>query len=284
LKSNELIGLHLRIKDSLTDLVAEALSLNLATLQFFLVKQQSNHYITLPAKEKAAFLAARATHFKHTFIHSSYWINPASYKKDVFSISRTLLRKELKLAKALEIHNLVLHPGSAKGYPATPNDPQAKQAGIAKLAKMLNTVLKKEDEVKILLENSAHGKRSIGNDLEDFAYLKQLLDFPEKIGFCFDTAHAYSYGYDIHNIPAIIDLMDKTMGLENIKLIHFNDSENTQGSMLDRHAFPGQGTIGSYSLKEFLNHPKLAHLPKIIEGPVASKAITQRILADIQSW
>ena len=53
-----------------------------------------------------------------------------------------------------------------------------------------------EKPIQLVLENSAHGKKSLGGDVKIWHILKRF-DYPEKAGFCFDTAHAYVFGYDI---------------------------------------------------------------------------------------
>jgi deoxyribonuclease-4 len=283
LNCNHSIGLHLRLKDTLADLVDEALNYRLSTFQFFLIKQKTEKYITLSSKEKDAFLKQRHS-FGPLFVHSSYWINPASNNKAVFNLSKMLLKKELAMAQTLQIEYLVLHAGSAKGHLPTQEDVLAKKSGLAVLAKMLNSILKKDCSVTILLENSAHGKRTLGNDLMDFVELKALLDKPEKIGFCLDTAHAFSYGYDVTPVDNFIKTVDKAMGTENIKLIHFNDSQDKQGCKQDRHALPGQGNIGKSTLSEILHHPKFKNIPKIIEAPAGSKQISLELLQEINAW
>ena len=47
------------------------------------------------------------------------------------------------------------------------------------------------------------------------------------LGVCFDTAHAFTAGYDIREedgLDALIQKMQKTVGLKNVQAIHFNDS------------------------------------------------------------
>lgn len=278
------LGLHLRLKDSLSALVQEASVLGLSCIQFFLVEQKEHQYVPITAKDRQTFLAARESFLRNVFIHSSYWINPASHKKEVFSLSRTLLRRELRVAASLEVPYVVLHAGSSKGHIATPEDPLAKRRGLETVAKMLNMVLKREQKVTILLENAAHGKRTLGNDLYDFLILKNLLDAPEKVQYCLDTAHAFSYGYDVAKTTKFLDFVDETMGFSNIKLIHLNDAEHALGSLQDRHAFPGQGSLGKEALLPFLHHPAFKKLPKIVEAPAAGKQTLLDNLADLAGW
>jgi deoxyribonuclease IV len=184
----------------------------------------------------------------------------------------------------LEVPFLVLHAGSAKGYVATEDDPVGKKRGLETLAKMLNSLMRSEREVMILLENSAHGRKTLGSDFDDFVALKSMLDYPEKIGFCVDTAHAFSYGYSLDPLDDFIGMLDRSLGLENIKLIHFNDTIDEQGSKLDRHAFPGMGKIGKNTLQKLLHYEAFQSLPKVIEGSAGSKQIPLSLFQEIVHW
>jgi len=139
-----------------------------------------------------------------------------------------ILRRELTLAKSLEFTHLVLHPGSAKGA-------REKSEGIDALARMLNRLLFYERDIKVILENTAHGNMSVGSDLQDFQQLLQKLDQPERISFCIDTSHAHAFGYDIMDKSAqasFVDLLDELVGLERIVLIHLNDTKEKRGLVL----------------------------------------------------
>jgi deoxyribonuclease-4 len=268
----------------LSDLVAQAKAHNISVFQFFLISQATNKYLTFDAADKTAFLNARRDLNATIFIHSAYWINPSTSDKRILSISRSLLFKEAAIAQMLEIPYLVLHAGSARGHQRTADDPLCKQGGIAALTTLLNHVLKRHPDVTILIENGAHGSFSIGSDLEDFITIRNYLDYPERIGFCIDFAHAYSYGYDLVPTDTFVAILNRCMGLEQIKLIHFNDTVDTHGSMQDRHAFPGQGNIGKTVLQELLNHPQLTTIPKIIEGPDGDAVHNETALKTVNSW
>ncbi len=284
LDCNHNLGIHLRLEGALEHLVATAQAYGLTTFQFFLIVEGAHKHIDLSPQEIDAFVRARRTLFGPLYVHGSYWINPASSNKSTFLLSRALLKKELALAQALEVNFLVLHAGSAKGYRPTSVDPTGKQRAIGTLAKMLNNLMKYAGPITILLENTAHGKKTIGSDLEDFALLKSYLNFPEKVGFCLDTAHAFSYGYNLEPVDDFLAKVDQTMGLTHLKLIHFNDTNDMQGARLDQHAFPGQGTIGKAPLQTLLHHPLLASVPKVIEGSSTNQNISNALFDDICTW
>ena len=52
-----------------------------------------------------------------------------------------------------------------------------------------------------------------------------------------------------------------------VQSLHLNDSMTPKGSKKDRHACIGQGTLGLDAIANFINHPKLRHLPFYLETP-----------------
>lgn len=261
-----------------------AAQLNVPCFQIFITAPPAHDkYLKINLKDRTQFKELRKQ-FDHVYIHSSYWINASTGKKESYSISRSLLRKEIRIASQLDISYIVLHCGSAKGYPDSPHDPLNKKRGILALAKMLNAVLKNEPHIKILLENTAHGNQVIGSDFADFVLLKEHLAVPEQIGFCIDFAHAYAFGYDVGNVDKFITMLDQTIGLHNIFLLHLNDTEESLGSKKDRHAIPGSGNIGKDSLIQLLNHPAFINIPKIIEPPLIDTEQMKSLLNDINTW
>jgi deoxyribonuclease-4 len=266
-------------------LVKEALEYKAAHFQFFPIGQQSDKYLKLKKEDVDEFLALKQELINgEVFLHSSYWINLCSGRKATMLASAGLLRKELNLAKALNIKYLVLHAGAATGYKETPEDPFCRLAGIEQLASTLNNVLEGENDVKVLLENTAHDKKSIGGCFTDLALLQQKLKQANKIGFCLDTAHAFAFGHNLADTQAFIDLLDSTIGTPNIKLIHFNDSEEKWASKKDKHRLPGHGLIGKEILENLITHPKLQNIPKIIEPPELNKSVATRIISEVLTW
>ncbi len=269
------IGLHLRLKDSIIDAAARAVRLNTPIFQCFLVKQTSGHCIHV--SEKTIVDLQKFWEQIHTvYIHGSYWINLAGLKPN----GHRALTNEMELAKRLGCTNLILHPGSATKL-------SNHQQRIDALARIINEITKKEKAITFILENTAHGKASVGSNLEDFYHLKQKLDYPEQISFCIDTAHAHSYGYDLVDTKKrdeFISLVDQTMGIDNVKLIHLNDAAHERGTRIDKHALIGEGHIGQDALKAFISDPRLLQIPLILELPVLPEAEEDGMLQKIRDW
>lgn len=249
------VGLHIRLENKITDAIKKALQLELPTFQNFLLNS-AGKYVN-PSEDEIKEFKKLRKNFNNIFLHSSFWINLANSK----NYNLKLIKKELDLAKKLGYTHLILHPGSAKEY-------AEKEKGIEFLAKRLNKILKIEKEITILLENTAHGKLTIGNDFSDLKKIQEKVDYQLK--YCFDTAHAYAYGYDVkNNLSQVLKQLDENIGIQNIELIHLNETIETLGSKKDKHSVPGSkdGQLGTETLKKILKHPKLKNVPAILELP-----------------
>lgn len=268
------VGLHIRLNNTLIDVARHAQAMNVPIFQCFFIKQSTNQIITPDDQEVGEFVREWRPQFKDLYLHGSYWINLASTPGE----NRVLLR-ELELAKRFEFTHIIIHPGSAKKS-------KDKKEGISTIAKSLNHLLKHEQSVKIILENTAHAGLSIGGDLHDFLHLRQRLDHPEKVLFCLDTSHAHSYGYDILSEKGqaeFLELVDQTMGLANVALIHLNDTKQLKGSRIDRHEKVGEGVLAPI-LPTFINHESLKNIPVILELPVIAAEEEQAVLNMVRSW
>jgi deoxyribonuclease IV len=269
-----LVGLHVRLNNTIIDVARYAFALSVPIFQCFFIKQSSNQIIQPEEQEITEFLTDWRPKFQNLYLHGSYWINLASTPHE----NRVLVR-ELELARKFEFTHIIIHPGSAKKS----ND---KKEGISTIAKSLNHLLKHEQNVKIILENTAHAGLSIGGDLKDFYYLKERLEHPEKVLFCLDTSHAHSYGYDIISETGQTEFLaqvDATMGLSNIALIHLNDTQQLKGSRIDRHENIGNGLL-TPTLQAFINRDELKTIPVVLELPVSSPEQEEKILQTVRGW
>lgn len=124
----------------------------------------------------------------------------------------------------------------------------------------------------ILLENMAGQGTNIGYKFEQ---LKQIINScsvksRHRLGVCFDTCHSFASGYDLSSKEGYIKTFkdfDKIIGLENLKVIHINDSFGAMGSRVDRHAPLGKGKIPLDIFKLIMNDKALQAVPKILETP-----------------
>lgn len=253
------IGVHMRVYGDLFDTFIRAQELQVSIFQFFLLDQESRKHLQLRSSERAR-CAQKQQFFKATYVHGAYWINVCAQEA---AGSLYLLRKELRWTTDLQVPYYILHPGAFSSS-------ATKAQGIDNLVRVLDCMADEFPTVTILLENTAHGNRAIGSDLNDFGLIRTQLKKPERIGFCVDTAHAHVYGYDVitaSGLDAFYHLLEQTMGLSSIYLIHANDTDQRRGSCTDSHLLPGKGLIGLEAIKKLCSYPGLQSVPIIIEMP-----------------
>lgn len=269
------IGVHFRLTDTLQDLAEQARRLDITIFQCFLIRQSTERYIAPSKKEIDDFLALRQ-HFSNLYLHGSYWINIAHGTQGSV---RTLVR-ELALAERLDFSYFILHPGTTKGH-------EDRLSGIDTIATIFNQLLKTDRKIQLVLENTAYAGMSVGSALHDFSLLRLKLEQPEKVKFCIDTAHAHAFGYDVvtpEGQEEFVTLLDMTVGIDNIVLLHVNDTKERRGSFIDRHDVLGTGLIGKQALKRLVNHPRLMHIPLLLELPVMPEAELKQIIDEVKMW
>ncbi|HLW72890.1 MAG TPA: deoxyribonuclease IV [Candidatus Babeliales bacterium] len=270
------VGVHIRMRSRLHELLERAHALDLPFFQCFFVPQETGKLIQVTDDDVREFIKVRRAQFANLYCHASYWVNLSSLGNNGYP----QLRREIIFARRLEFTHLVLHAGTAKGA-------IDKIEGIDALARSLNNLFRQERDINVLLENTCHSNLAVGSDIFDFQQLLAKLNRPERIGFCIDTAHAYSFGYDVatpEGQAAFIIFLNATVGIERIKLIHLNDTVEKLGSFIDRHGVVGQGNIGEDALKNFAQHPALQHIPLLMELPELSVEQELSVLNKVRGW
>lgn len=195
-------------------------------------------------------------------VHAPYIINLANtVKPEIFELAVTFLDKEIKRTAAMRSRILVLHPGSHVG--------EGVEVGIAQVIKGLNQVLDdNEDEVFIALETMAGKGSELGVTFEELKMIYDGVHKRDRLRVCFDTCHVNDAGYDlVGNYEEVIQQFDQVIGMDQIAVIHINDSLNPCGAHKDRHANIGQGYIGKDVLKRIVHDDRFATIPKILETP-----------------
>ena len=80
-----------------------------------------------------------------------------------------------------------------------------------------------------------------------------------------DTQHSFASGYDWRDFENTLKKIDFEIGVENIKLIHANDSASDLGSRKDRHAHIGQGKIGLENFTQIVQFAQKNNIDMICE-------------------
>ncbi|URM53211.1 deoxyribonuclease IV [Mycoplasma sp. SG1] len=198
---------------------------------------------------------------EHIIVHAPYIINlanPVDPVKQEFAVK--FLKEEIKRTEAIGAKVLVVHPGSYVS--GTLED------GLKTCIKSLNESLTKDMKCKVALETMAGKGHEICFKFEHLRYIYDNLKLKEKVGFCLDSCHLHDAGYDlINDLDHVIDEFDRIVGVDKVIAIHVNDSKNPISAHKDRHENLGHGHIGFQPLINFIYHPKLNGIPKILETP-----------------
>lgn len=194
-------------------------------------------------------------------IHAPYIVNLGNtYKLDNFEFAIEFMKEEILRSEAIGATQMTMHPGAHVGAGV--------EAGIDKIAEGLNRILRSDQTIQIALETMAGKGTEIGRSFEELAQIIERVDLEEKLSVTLDTCHIHDAGYPVkEDFDWVLDEFDRIIGLDRLKVVHVNDSKNPQGAKKDRHENIGFGEIGFEALSYIVHHPKLAHLPKVLETP-----------------
>ena len=258
------IGFHAPISGGLHNALLRSNELDCQAVQIFSRNPRGWKAKPLSDEEVELFKRVRRkTGISPVAIHANYLINLAAADEGMLQKSRASFREELERGILLRADYLVVHPGSARGA--------CEADGIDACAESLKRAADGLDlgSIRILLENTAGQGECIGHRFEHLReIMKACPGLP--LGVCFDTAHAFTAGYDIRTaegLEATIQSLDREVGTKKVRAIHFNDSRAEYHSRVDRHWHIGQGHIGRDGLRRVARHPKLSHSAFILETP-----------------
>jgi deoxyribonuclease-4 len=275
------IGLHLPIAGGLQNALLKARELGCDTVQIFSRNPRGWMARPLTDEEIERFRAVRAeTEISPVVIHCNYLVNLASGNPEILEKSRASFREEVERAVQLGADYLVVHPGSAKG--------SCEEDAIRTCAESLRTACEgiATGSFRILLENTAGQGECIGHRFE---HLREIIEACTELhlGVCFDTAHAFTAGYDVREMDgllATLESLERNVGLEHVRAIHFNDSRAEYNSRVDRHWHIGLGHIGLEALRRLARDTHLAHAAFLLETPQDEAGDDARNLQALRSF
>ena len=258
------LGLHLSIKGSVDRVIDRAVERGCNIFQMFSRNPRGWRSRKLELEEVESFkMKLRGSGIWPVFIHTPYLLNLASPKEDVYSKSVEALKDELLRTADLGVHYVITHLGSHLGH--------GKREGLRRIVDAVNNSFSAvENDVILLLENTAGTRNSMGSSFEDIESIAAGIEDRGRIGVCFDTCHALAAGYDLVSRGAVehtLRRFDQIIALKELKLVHLNDSKGALGSRIDRHEHIGLGKIGERGFKNILKS-RLGRLPLILETPV----------------
>lgn len=267
------LGIHLAIATGLVRAAKRAVELGVTTVQLFGDNPTAYRRRAEPSAELPDFRARlAAAGIEPIALHASYLINPAGADLVNRDRSIALLASELEAAAGFGATLVNVHIGSHGGA-----DLEAGIRAIVEViegARAIATANGAPELPLVVLENSAGGGFGMGVDVDGLAAIATACDEAgldgRVVGFCLDAAHAWGAGIDMADPAAIDELLealDERIGLGRLRLVHLNDSSTGRGSRNDRHQHVGAGQIGPVGLGHLVRHPRLRHVPFILETP-----------------
>ncbi len=254
-----IIGPHLSVTQDFQETFENADKIGATGIQIFLKNNRSWQAPSFsPERIEKYFENKNKSKVEMVVAHASYLTNLGSEKEDVKHNSVKSIIADLQTCDALKIPYIVVHPGSNTN----------RDAGLLQIAAELNKIFDEHKfECMFLIETMAGQGNTLCTTFEEIAVILKNVKHKKNIGVCLDTCHVFAAGYDLSNFDEILEKFSNTIGLENLKVIHLNDSKEAFNSRKDRHANIGTGAIDKEILKKIVHHPKLLNIPKILETP-----------------
>jgi deoxyribonuclease-4 len=258
-----MLGAHVSIRGGVDTAPPRGVAIGATAIQVFTKTPNQWREPALSAETRAAFRQAVArAGLQRVVAHDSYLINLASPDPLISLRSIGAFTAELRRCIALGIRYLVSHPG---------NYIDDRALGLARNAAAYAHCLRAAPgPVMVLLETTAGTGSALGSNFDELAELRARIPAPlrRRIGFCADTCHLYSSGYDlVRDFDGVWDQWERAIGLRRLYCIHLNDSKTPFGSRRDRHELIGVGSLGSEPFRRIMTDPRFDRVIKIIETP-----------------
>lgn len=262
------VGMHVSIAGTIDQAPDRARVLGCDTFQMFTRNPRGWKYSKLDLDEVGEFRKKTgANNLNPVVAHMPYLPNLSSPKKLIYNKSVKSLTAELDRCATLGIPYIVTHLGSHLG--------KGSDLGLERIVGAINGALSaNQSDVMLLLENTAGTKNSMGSTFEEIKRIIVRVESKERVAVCFDTAHAYAAGYDLHSARGVAETIgrfDSVLGLGLLRVIHLNDSQVGLGGGRDRHEHIGMGYIGEAGFKALFKHEAVQKLPFIMETPVDNR-------------
>jgi len=257
------IGVHVRVSKGYAAAIEHAKNIGCTAIQIFSSNPKSYRLtgINRPALENFAALRAEAG-IDPCVTHTPYLINLASEDPKVLTGSIGLLKNDLAIAGVAKITYVNTHLGSY--------GKRDRKEGFVAICRALESALDDiPPHVYLVMENSAGSGALAGGTLDELGDFVRTLGHPQ-LGVCLDTAHAWAAGYEINSkagVDAFVYQAAEKIGLDNIHMFHFNDTEVPLGGNRDRHWHIGEGQIGFEGFRAIAARPELQNKTAILETP-----------------
>jgi deoxyribonuclease IV len=277
-----LLGAHVSTRGGVFSAPARGTAIGATAIQVFTKTPNQWREPTVTPEIRTAFARERdRSGILSIVAHDSYLINLASPDPVLRARSVDSFVAELTRCEALGISFVVSHPG---------NYIDDREAGILRNAAAYTRCLELvSGSVGVLLEHTAGGGTSLGGTFEEMALLREAIGehVRHRVGFCADTCHLYSAGYDlVGDYEGVWARWGRVIGLTHLRCLHLNDSKTPFASHRDRHQLIGEGSLGPEPFRRIMRDPQFSNVMKVIETPKGDDEFTldRRMLRRLRAY
>lgn len=260
---SDLLGAHVSTQGGVQSAPARGTTIGATAIQVFTKTPNQWREPTLTPETVARFRAEMAQSGLQAVVsHDSYLINLASPDPELSVRSTTSFVMELRRCSQLGIPAIVSHPG---------NYIDEREPGLERNASRITEALRAvPGPVMVYLETTAGTGTALGSRFEELATLRDLVaaDVRDRVGFCADTCHLFSAGYDLRgDYEGVWEAWERVIGLAHLRCLHLNDSKTPFASRRDRHELIAEGSLGPEPFRQIMRDPRFAAIPKLLETP-----------------
>jgi len=258
------VGPHVSIAGGVQNAPLNAAALGATGFGLFTKNQRQWESPPYPAAAVSGFRKALRENgyaAKQVLAHDGYLINLGNPDNTAFKKSYTAFVDELKRCGQLGLTLLNIHPGSHVRL-------VSEEACMLQIANAVNRAHRETEGVTVVFENTAGQGSNVGYSFEQLAFLIGHVSDKSRIGFCFDTCHAFAAGYDLRTpkaYEATMRSIDRTVGFRYLRGAHLNDAKSGLGSRLDRHQSIGKGALGLETFGTLMRDDRFEEIPLVLE-------------------
>lgn len=275
------IGAHYSIRGGVSQAAKQALAEGAGAFQYFSKNPRSLVQKTWDTADAEICRGIAKETGLVSVIHTPYPANLAAAPDDPSGLyAKTVIshKNDLAIAEAFGSVGIVVHFGIFKE-----SNPLQ---GYKNIIQCINEILETWDgKAMFLLENQAGNHGEMGMTPEELLQIRKLCHKPEKIGFCFDTCHAFAAGvWKGAEDEAFFSRAEELGFWDHVACIHLNDCLYPSGDRKDRHARIGRGYIGTEGFRRLLKVKQLWKIPFIMETEAGMDGTYREDIELAKSW
>ncbi|MDO7904931.1 deoxyribonuclease IV [Paenibacillus sp. JX-17] len=275
------VGGHVSTRGGFLKAAERAVSTGGGAFQYFPKNPRSLALKKLNESDAKAAQAFTIQHNLMSIAHTPYPSNPAIGRKkgeDAYQALINSILNDLEIAESCGSMGIVLHYGHIQSGDSL--------EGYRNIIFCLDEVLERwEGSARILLENQAGDHGPMGTMMEELVQVRNLCRYPEKVGFCMDTCHAYAAGWwNGGPDKAMLEKGNKLGFWKELGAVHLNDSKYPARSRKDRHERVGKGYIGKEGFLWLLEMDWMYGIPVILESETGADGTHREDIAQVIKW